>query len=196
MKLQSLQQKRLRGWGFPTLSLALLGLFAPISAAQEKAECNSCHDSAAKVSKSIHASLSCASCHEKRDTYPHPENLPKPECSSCHPSQAAGQASSVHGREVAKGNDAAPNCATCHGAAHETLRATTPDFRKAVPETCGMCHSEVAEKYKVSVHGKAIAAGEQASAVCTDCHGEHAILGKNEAGSSVNQSARELTTNL
>ncbi|MBL8179776.1 MAG: cytochrome b/b6 domain-containing protein [Bryobacterales bacterium] len=187
MKLQSLQQVTSRGWGFPTLCLALFGLFAPISIAQEKAECNSCHDSAEKVSKSIHASVSCASCHEKRETYPHPENLPKPDCAKCHPTQTAGQRSSVHGREVAKGNEGAPSCATCHGTAHEAARATTPEFRKGVPDTCGMCHSEVTEKYKSSVHGKAIAAGEQASAVCTDCHGEHAILAKNEAESAVNQ---------
>lgn len=187
MKLQSLQQKWLRGWGFPTLCFALLGLYAPICIGQEKADCGSCHDVAEKVSKSIHASVSCDSCHEKHETYPHPENLPKPDCGTCHPNQAAGQASSVHGREVAKGNEAAPNCATCHGSAHEALRATTADFRKAVPDTCGMCHTDVTEKYKQSIHGKAIAGGELASAVCTDCHGEHAILAKTESGSSVNQ---------
>ena len=46
----------------------------------------------------------------------------------------------VHGRAVKAGNQAAPGCSMCHGDVHETASAKTEAFRKAVPETCGMCH--------------------------------------------------------
>ncbi len=40
-------------------------------------------------------------------------------------------------------------------------------------------------KYQESVHGVAAAAGIRESPVCTDCHGEHRIVGPREAGSPV-----------
>jgi DnaJ-class molecular chaperone len=38
-----------------------------------------------------------------------------------------------------------------------------------------MCHSEVVEQYKASVHGQALARGVTEAPLCTDCHGEHSI---------------------
>ena len=56
---------------------------------------------------------------------------------------------------------------------------------RTYPTTCGMCHDKVAGDYKGSVHGKAISRGEMSAAVCTDCHGEHRILSKNNEASPV-----------
>ena len=61
--------------------------------------------------------------------------------------------------------------------------------RTAVPKLCARCHSDAAlmhkfgpqervdqyAQYLTSVHGKRIAAGDTAAAVCTDCHGVHGI---------------------
>ena len=57
--------------------------------------------------------------------------------------------------------------------------------RKNVPATCAACHAEVAKAYGESVHGVAAAAGIGESPVCTDCHGEHRILGPGDKGSPV-----------
>jgi cytochrome b subunit of formate dehydrogenase len=59
-------------------------------------------------------------------------------------------------------------------------------FRAAVPETCGMCHSEIAEQYRASVHGQALARGVTQTPLCTDCHGEHRILKHTNQASPVN----------
>jgi cytochrome b subunit of formate dehydrogenase len=49
-----------------------------------------------------------------------------------------------------------------------------------------MCHNEVAEQYRASVHGQALARGVTQAPLCTDCHGEHRILKHTNAASPVN----------
>jgi cytochrome b subunit of formate dehydrogenase len=87
---------------------------------------------------------------------------------------------------MANGNEGAPDCALCHGSAHELLDPKSQAFRAAVPDTCGMCHAEVVEQYRASVHGQALARGITQAPLCTDCHGEHKILKHTNEASSVN----------
>jgi cytochrome b subunit of formate dehydrogenase len=48
-----------------------------------------------------------------------------------------------------------------------------------------MCHSDVVEQYRASVHGQALAKGISQAPLCTDCHGEHAILSPKNDSSPV-----------
>jgi cytochrome b subunit of formate dehydrogenase len=138
------------------------------------------------VDKSAHAGLPCDTCHESHDKYPHPAGIPKPVCTTCHADQAGDYASGVHGQARKNGNEGAPDCALCHGSAHELLPPKSPAFRTAVPDTCGMCHTEVVEQYRASVHGQALAHGVTQAPLCTDCHGEHRIIKHTNAASPVN----------
>ena len=176
--MASYRSARLCFW---MLALSLAGL------AQKPApvDCTTCHDQGAKVAKSAHAVVACAECHVKHETYPHPADVPKPVCASCHVSETGDYALSVHGQAAKKGNAAAPDCAMCHGASHETIATKTGDFHKNVPDTCGMCHGEIAAQYNASVHGKAVARGVFDAPVCTDCHGEHSILSPKNESSTV-----------
>ncbi len=95
---------------------------------------------------------------------------------------------SVHGRAVEAGHEQAPSCSDCHSS-HAILPARDPRStinHWNVPQTCGACHTEIANTYQESVHGKAVARGVRGAPVCTDCHGEHAILAPAEPGSLVN----------
>jgi cytochrome b subunit of formate dehydrogenase len=161
---------------------------ALVAAAQNKANevCAGCHDKGQKMAGTVHASLACSQCHPKHEDYPHPANIPKPVCAGCHTQAAADYSKGVHGQAVAKGNSGAPECSTCHNSAHEVLDPQSVSFRKAIPDTCGMCHSDIADQYKSSVHGAAVSRGELNAAVCTDCHGEHLILTKKNESSPVN----------
>jgi cytochrome b subunit of formate dehydrogenase len=150
------------------------------------AECSSCHEQAQKLEKSAHAGLPCDTCHDSHDKYPHPAGIPKPVCTTCHQDQAGDYASGVHGQARKNGNEGAPDCALCHGSAHELLTPKSQAFRVAVPDTCGMCHSEVVDQYRASVHGQALAHGITQAPLCTDCHGEHKILKHTSEASSVN----------
>jgi cytochrome b subunit of formate dehydrogenase len=150
--------------------------------------CLSCHGEIGDQLKThAHASVACQSCHLRHEEYPHPE-VPKPVCATCHSTAAKDYARGVHGQAATKGNGAAPGCATCHGKAHQLESTKTSQFRLAIPDTCGLCHAEIAEQYKESVHGRAVARGVVQAPVCTDCHGEHSILAPSNASSPVHSS--------
>jgi formate dehydrogenase gamma subunit len=169
-------------------NLALLTFAAAmIATAQNPAneQCASCHEVGQKMAGTAHANVACSQCHTKHEEYPHPANVPKPVCGSCHKDAGDDFAHGVHGEALAKGNEGAPECSTCHNGAHEVTRPRTVEFRKSVPDTCGMCHSEVTAQFQTSVHGKAVAAGDLNAAVCSDCHGEHRILSKTSSDSPV-----------
>jgi cytochrome b subunit of formate dehydrogenase len=178
---------RVLGSGLFGLVLALTGVRAK-AADKPVAECASCHEQAQKLEKSAHAGLPCDTCHESHDQYPHPANIPKPQCATCHPDQAGDYALGVHGLARKNGNEGAPDCVMCHGSAHELLAPESNAFRMAVPDTCGMCHSEVADQYRTSVHGQAVARGVTQAPICNDCHGEHKILKPGNSASTVNAS--------
>ncbi len=131
----------------------------------------------------------------------HPARLAE-TCGGCHGGERRSTASglllvrpveaylaSVHARAVAAGETGA-DCASCHGG-HLILRAEDPEsrvHRRAVVATCGECHGEIAAAYAASIHGRAAAQGVREAPVCTDCHGEHRILGALEEGSPISAS--------
>ncbi len=78
---------------------------------------------------------------------------------------------SVHGTEKVA-------CVDCHtnitGFPHPAVTASSPrDFSLEMYPTCEQCHSEQYQKTLDSVHQKALAAGNNNAAVCTDCHNPH-----------------------
>jgi len=168
------------------LGSALLFVLWAAAAPLQAADCASCHDQGPKVEKSAHTGFSCDTCHEKHEEYPHPAGVPKPACKTCHESQAVDYAGGVHGMERKKGNESAPDCGLCHGSAHELAQTKSPSFRTAIPDICSMCHTQVVEQYRASVHGQAVARGVTQAPLCGDCHGEHKIIKPSNAASPVN----------
>jgi len=84
---------------------------------------------------------------------------------------------SVHGRAIESGSKKAAVCTDCHGS-HEILPASdakSPISKASVPTTCGKCHTQIETAFNQSIHGQAIARGNQLAPVCTDCHGIHSI---------------------
>ncbi len=107
------------------------------------------------------------------------------------------------------------SCHDCHGgnpdpSLAEDMEASmseahAPNPYRGVPERievpgfCGRCHSDpdVMKRYRpaarvdqereywTSHHGRAMRAGNERAATCTDCHGVHGILRANDAASSV-----------
>ncbi len=155
----------------------------------DSATCSSCHgsphlimagsDPASPVNKKNLAST-CAACHSN------PEFLAKHQIPFAKPVEAYRL--SVHGREVAKGNDSAASCSDCHGS-HDILRGSDPKAkmnRANVAETCGVCHNDIQAVYADSAHGLAVKRGSKDSPTCTGCHGEHDISAPKESDSLVN----------
>jgi cytochrome b subunit of formate dehydrogenase len=176
---------------FPIVLAALgFALWGPVSlslAQPAGGVCASCHaDQVKKIQGTAHADVGCATCHLRHETYPHPTGVPKPQCIHCHADIVGEHAASVHGQALKNGNQAAPTCDVCHGDVHEMKDTESASFHQGVPDLCGMCHSEIADQFKASVHGQAVARGVTEAPVCTSCHGEHEILRPKDIRSSVN----------
>src|SRR5579875_2869523 len=104
-----------------SVMLVAAGLFA-IAGNSSNDVCAGCHEQAKKLGSSAHAGLSCNQCHPGHEEFPHAAGIPKPKCATCHTKQGDDYAKGVHGQAVAQGNQAAPDCSTCHNSAHEVLR--------------------------------------------------------------------------
>jgi predicted CXXCH cytochrome family protein len=118
------------------------------------------------------------------------------QCGVCHPKPRVAFAASIHAREEVActschgGNPASRDVDTAHRGSFRSLRD-----RRQLPERCASCHSDMEQMrpynlpvdqlaiYQTSQHGQALARGDAAVAVCTDCHGVHDIRPPDEPSS-------------
>jgi cytochrome b subunit of formate dehydrogenase len=162
-----------------------------------KSSCQACHgpvhnilsaaDPLSPVAK-LNLPGTCASCHSN------PEFLAKYKIPFAHPVEAFRL--SVHGRALASGNVNAPSCSDCHSS-HGILpgrNARSKTNHWNIPATCGTCHADIKKVYDESVHGRAVAQGAPDAPVCTDCHGEHAILASSDPKSTVSSARVSIVT--
>jgi hypothetical protein len=159
----------------PALFLLLCAI-RPAAAEQgmaiDPATCLGCHSnkvSATAYAASVHGKNACTSCHvEIIDIARHMRGeikVAKVHCERCHKKENAEHYNSVHVQHDVR-------CASCHTDIH-THTYWKKDKRIAVAK-CIQCHDKEAV-YQKSVHGKAVAAGNQDSAACHDCHNLHEI---------------------
>jgi hypothetical protein len=137
----------------------------------------------------IHAeeALNCVDCHNDKTGYPHGD-FPAPDyrnwqlqmsqvCGNCHKDQAVEQQDSMHARHLAAGRVEAATCTDCHGS-HDVQWANPengPVDRTDQVDTCSSCHGVIGEAYKASVHGQALAEGNEDVPSCSNCHPAHLI---------------------
>ena len=123
-------------------------------------------------------------------------------CIDCHEEEYAAYKESVHGQSVLNHKDSdAPFCMDCHGI-HYVLGVDDPrskTYPANVPSTCLNCHDQadikaraglernVGQSFEESFHGKRGELGGIAVAVCSTCHGNHAIYAPDDPRSLVNQ---------
>lgn len=175
---------------FLLLALALAAASSSAQTTLTNADCQACHQ--VSIERSVHGPLSCTDCHADVKTVPHETPPAKVECASCHPDAQAAWDNSLHARAAKNGNAQAPQCASCHGKAHDVLPASdpkSPAYHTNIPRMCGSCHgqkfvmgkaglsTQMFASYQESVHGRAVAKGSTKAAVCTDCHDHHAVFG-------------------
>lgn len=151
----------------------------------------SLHVDEQKFKASIHGNMfGCTDCHTDVKAVPHEPAPKRVRCETCHEDEVRKFGQSLHASAILKGNTQAASCLDCHGGPHEILPASDPKSKVShanIPATCGACHGQkfvMASSgisaqpfylYEESVHGKNVAAGSVAAAVCTDCHGAHDI---------------------
>ena len=202
----------------PVVRLAGAARTDTTAAGDPSATCVRCHEEETRhYARSAHGRAAaakqpgaptCVTCHEKPitaaangGTVTAEQKLEQERlCLDCHLDDPAVRArvgpkagfiraydTSVHGAELAAGNEKSATCIDCHGS-HDMAKGFEPEARtnkRHIPETCGACHDKVAKIYHASVHGKAAAEGNLDSPVCTDCHGEHTIQAADAPSSPV-----------
>ena len=131
--------------------------------------------------------LQCQGCHAPGKTLPYLGGA------KFHTQPHDAYDRGFHARAIQSGRKAA-SCLDCHaknGDMTTMLPAVDPNStinRSNIAETCGRCHGDksvmrgsgISDRpflsYRESVHAKALARGNTAAAVCTDCHNSHDIL--------------------
>ncbi len=172
-----------------------------------RVDCATCHaDEVATVAKSLHGEAlgkdACASCHGGAHEIQPVGEMRGRECKACHADVLKEFETSVHGRPGPHSAAPIATYQSCHGPAHAMAAHTdpaSPVAKRNLPATCGSCHSNPAylaehaipfarpvEAYQLSVHGRAVAAGNDKAATCSDCHGAHDILPARDPKSKIN----------
>jgi cytochrome b subunit of formate dehydrogenase len=134
----------------------------------------------------IHSGLvvtaTCADCHGAHSELPpeDPRALINPQniagtCGVCHHGIEEEYRTSIHFTDDPEVEEEHPTCEDCH-ASHTISRIDKPGFRTLVMEQCGRCHTEQAETFFDTFHGKVSRLGGEGVAKCYDCHGTHSIL--------------------
>jgi predicted CXXCH cytochrome family protein len=138
----------------------------------DPATCLGCHSnkiSAVDFAASVHGKNACTSCHvEITDLAKHMKGevkVGKVQCERCHKKENAEHYLSVH---ITKG----VMCADCHTDIH--VHKPWKNDKRVVVAKCVQCHDKQSV-YRNSIHGKAVASGNQDSAACNDCHNLHEI---------------------
>ena len=156
----------------------------------------------------VHASagLTCTACHAGQATPVAPTRAQiAPLCAKCHSDAAymrqfdpqvrvdqfAQYVTSVHGQQMAKGEDRVATCSNCHGA-HGIKRvsdARAPVAPLHVAATCARCHADGSRMkpfgreptpmvdWSASVHAVALLKrGDTSAPTCNTCHGSHGAV--------------------
>lgn len=157
------------------------------SAGKVAANCQDCHGGAHEVLAGgapdspvnhSHIPATCGRCHGQKFLM---------ESNGVSAQPFLSYQDSVHGHAISNGSEKAAVCTDCHGS-HTILPPTDPQspiYKFNVPATCGQCHTAIQETFTASIHGQAIARGNQLSPVCTDCHGIHSIKSHKDPNSPI-----------
>ena len=192
-----------KGAKIARLGIFLLGVLCASVANASDDQCLSCHAGnsfdADRYKVGVHSALGCTGCHSQFTGYPHPPRTPRPACSTCHADTVKQFRASVHGMDSSAEG---PGCSSCHGSVHTVVPRSdpaSPVAKKNLPATCATCHSNPdflarhqidlampVESFSRTVHGRAVAGGNDAAASCSDCHSSHSILPGRDPRSKTN----------
>jgi len=169
--------------------------------------CTTCHGTSALPPSDPHAAeVSCASCHTAHATRaadgPGSAVAPLAQietCGACHSEEADSARTDVHYAALASDGRASlallrggegprpPTCTSCHGS-HGMLAPSHARFDQDMVDQCAVCHTDHADAYFGTYHGKATAVGSEIVATCDHCHGSHRIFPTSDDRSWVSES--------
>jgi len=132
--------------------------------------------------------VDCHSPHEIRRVF-YEEGISDKECLTCHANPQLsmvrnGETISLYVDSVETHNSKhkSVTCAQCHTGVtpkHDERPCATVKDRV----DCSICHAEIVEVYSASMHGQLVERGDPDAPECTDCHGTHGVLARQDSQS-------------
>ena len=158
--------------------------------------CMQCHSQIEKVhvkvirgelwEKEPHVIPACIDCHQPHEVRRvfYERNYDDQRCMSCHSDKnltrvVDGEVQSLYvdpndlKHSVHKDN----SCIKCHT---DISEFNDPICLESGKVDCSVCHANEVEEWELSQHSKERMAGNYDAPYCTDCHGSHSVLSKND----------------
>jgi hypothetical protein len=137
--------------------------------------------------KEAHVLPACIDCHQPHKVRKvfYTQGMADADCLKCHQDRALkaqdGRAMFVDEKEHQASRHAKVACAQCHSGVNVSLVRPCDGIAQKVD--CGACHTEIAQEYARSQHGKLLIKGDPNAPSCKECHGTHGTQGRLQSGS-------------
>jgi hypothetical protein len=137
--------------------------------------------------KEAHVLPACIDCHQPhrvRKVF-YTQGMADADCLKCHQERALragdGRSMFVDEKEHQASRHARVACSQCHSGVNVSHRRPCETITTKVD--CGACHTEIAQQYARSRHGKLLLDGDPNAPSCKECHGTHGTLGRLQGSS-------------
>jgi predicted CXXCH cytochrome family protein len=137
--------------------------------------------------KEAHVLPACVDCHQPHKVRKvfYAQGMADADCLRCHAEPGVrakdGRPMQVDGREHQGSRHAKVACSQCHSGVNVSHTRPCDAITRKVD--CGSCHTEVAQQYAQSRHGRLLLEGDPNAPSCTECHGTHGTLGRLQTAS-------------
>ncbi len=137
--------------------------------------------------KEAHVLPACVDCHQPHKVRKvfYAQGMADADCMKCHQEKGLkaknGRSMTVDVRDIQHSRHLKIACSQCHSGVNVSHRR--PCETIATKVDCASCHTEVAQQYAISQHGKLMLDGNPNAPACKECHGTHGIEGKLQSSS-------------
>jgi hypothetical protein len=168
-----------------------------ISRANIARTCTQCHAQIEAVHRKVikgelwekeaHVLPACVDCHQPHKVRKvfYTQGMADVDCLKCHQVRSLkasdGRAMFVDEQEHQLSRHVKVSCSQCHSGVNASRTRACETITQKVD--CGACHTEIAQQYARSQHGKLLARQDPNSPSCKECHGTHAVLGRLQSSS-------------
>jgi len=159
--------------------------------------CTKCHAQIEQVHRKVirgelwekeaHVLPACVDCHQPhrvRKVF-YTQGMADADCMKCHQQQKLrskdGRAMFVDASLVQHSRHERVACSQCHSGVNASRLRPCETITTRVD--CGACHTEIAQQYVRSRHGRLLLDGDPNAPSCKECHGTHGVLGRLNASS-------------
>lgn len=137
--------------------------------------------------KEAHVLPACVDCHQPhkiRKVF-YTQGMADADCLKCHAEKDLraqdGRSLVVDAAELKRSMHVKIACSQCHSGVNVSKRRPCETISAKVD--CGSCHTEVAQQYAQSQHGKLLLKQDPNAPSCKECHGTHGTLGRLQSSS-------------